>query len=68
MDVKMPSAVRGSDSISAEFPSSNKEKQRTLVMEILFYSSIFFSSFTSSEIHQRSADSYFYLQTTPSYV
>ncbi|KAJ4723476.1 Na(+)-translocating NADH-quinone reductase subunit D (Na(+)-NQR subunit D) like [Melia azedarach] len=41
MDVKMPSAVRGSDSISAEFPSSNKEKQRTPVMEILFYSSIF---------------------------
>ncbi|KAJ4723465.1 Zinc finger BED domain-containing protein [Melia azedarach] len=37
----MRSLFRNSDNISAEFSSSNEEKQRALVMEILFYSSIF---------------------------
>ncbi|KAJ4723474.1 hypothetical protein OWV82_006844 [Melia azedarach] len=37
----MRSLFRNSDNISAEFSSSNEEKQRTLVMQILFYSSIF---------------------------
>ncbi|KAJ4723467.1 CTP synthase [Melia azedarach] len=41
MKAKMASAIRSSDHVSAEFSSCNKEKQRTLVMEILFYSSIF---------------------------